>query len=149
MKKLNKFIKVFFVFFISLLLICIMFIISAPIINNYSANKVKKELCNIPLPSNTEIIESTSDAGKLSGCGNGMQYFGAILIKSDLSLKELKDYYSQYKKSVDIQTKQEISKVENKSLKFLNIIDPSENYYIVYSWGNGISPFNEFDIRGH
>ena len=146
MKKLNKCIKIFFV---SLLLICIIFIISIPIINNYSASKVKKELCNIPLPSNTEIIESISKAGKLVGNGNGMQYFGAILIKSNLSLQELKNYYSQYKKSVDIQAEQEINKIEHGVLKFSNRIDLSENYYIVYSWGNGISPFNEFDIRGH
>ncbi|MBQ8824665.1 MAG: hypothetical protein IJZ64_05465, partial [Ruminococcus sp.] len=110
MKKLNKCIKIFFV---SLLLICIIFIISIPIINNYSASKVKKELCNIPLPSNTEIIESISKAGKLVGNGNGMQYFGAILIKSNLSLQELKNYYSQYKKSVDIQAEQEINKIEH------------------------------------
>ena len=50
---------------------------------------MEKELCETPLPEKTELIESISRAGKLTGNGNGMQYFGAILIRSDLSLEEL------------------------------------------------------------
>lgn len=38
------------------------------------------------------MIESLSQAGKLTGNGNGMQYFGAILIRSELSLEELETY---------------------------------------------------------
>ena len=64
-------------------------VISIPLINNHTAYKVEKALCEIPLPEETELIESLSQAGKLMGNGNGMQYFGAILIRSDLSLEEL------------------------------------------------------------
>ena len=69
-------------------------VISIPLINNHTAYKVEKALCEIPLPEETELIESLSQAGKLTGNGNGMQYFGAILIRSDLSLEELDAYYS-------------------------------------------------------
>ena len=62
-------------------------VISIPLINNHTAYKVEKALCEIPLPEETELIESLSQAGKLTGNGNGMQYFGAILIRSDLSLE--------------------------------------------------------------
>ena len=76
-------------------------VISIPLINNHTAYKVEKTLCEIPLPEETELIESLSQAGKLTGNGNGMQYFGAILIRSDLSLEdseEIKDsgYYIVY-----------------------------------------------------
>ena len=64
-------------------------VISLPLINNHTAYKVEKALCEIPLPEETELIESLSLAGKLTGNGNGMQYFGAILIRSELSLEEL------------------------------------------------------------
>lgn len=47
-------------------------------------------------PENTEYIGSVCGAGKLIGCGNGMQYFGAILIKSELSREALEAYYSNY-----------------------------------------------------
>ena len=63
-------------------------VISISFINNNIAYKVEKELCETPLPEKTELIESISRAGKLTGNGNGMQYFGAILIQSELSLKE-------------------------------------------------------------
>ena len=69
-------------------------VISLPLINNHTAYKVEKALCEIPLPEETELIESLSQAGKLTGNGNGMQYFGAILIRSELSLEELDAYYS-------------------------------------------------------
>ena len=72
-------------------------VISIPLINNHTAYKVEKTLCEIPLPEETELIESLSQAGKLTGNGNGMQYFGAILIRSDLSLEELDAYYSGYR----------------------------------------------------
>ena len=67
-------------------------VISIPLINNHTAYKVEKPLCEIPLPEETELIESLSQAGKLTGNGNGMQYFGAILIRSELSLEELETY---------------------------------------------------------
>lgn len=72
-------------------------VISISFINNNIAYKVEKELCETPLPEKTELIESISRAGKLTGNGNGMQYFGAILIQSELSLKELDDYYSDHR----------------------------------------------------
>ena len=48
------------------------------------------ELVHFRLPKNTELIESIYKAGKLVGNGNGMQYFGVILIKSELPLLFLK-----------------------------------------------------------
>lgn len=47
-------------------------VISIPLINNHTAYKVEKALCEIPLPEETELIESLSQAGKLTGNGNGM-----------------------------------------------------------------------------
>lgn len=64
-------------------------VISIPLINNHTAYEVEKALCEIPLPEETEWIESLLQTGKLMGNGNGMQYFGAILIRSELSLEEL------------------------------------------------------------
>ena len=64
-------------------------VISIPLLNNYTAYKVERALCEIPLPEEAELIEPLSQAGKLTGNGNGMQYFGAILIRSDLYLEEL------------------------------------------------------------
>ena len=98
-------------------------VISLPLINNHTAYKVEKALCEIPLPEETELIESLSQAGKLTGNGNGMQYFGAILIRSELSLEELDAYYSDYRRNeweylVEIQKGQSIEVIDHETLQF-------------------------------
>ena len=128
-------------------------VISIPLINNHTAYKVEKKLCETPLPEKTELIESISRAGKLTGNGNGMQYFGAILIQSELSLKELDDYYSDYRSNeweylVKIQEGQSIEGIDHGTLQFAEEIK-DRGYYIVYSWGSGNSLLDELDIRGH
>ena len=128
-------------------------VISISFINNNIAYKVEKELCETPLPEKTELIESISRAGKLTGNGNGMQYFGAILIQSELSLKELDDYYSDYRSNeweclVETQEGQSIEVIDHETLQFSGEIKDS-GYYILYSWGNGNSLLEELDIRGH
>ena len=128
-------------------------VISISFINNNIAYKVEKALCETPLPEKTELIESISRAGKLTGNGNGMQYFGAILIQSELSLKELDDYYSDYRSNeweylVKIQEGQSIEGIDHGTLQFAEEIK-DRGYYIVYSWGSGNSLLDELDIRGH
>ncbi len=128
-------------------------LISAPIINNSIAKKTANELVDLPLPNSTEFIESIYKAGKLVGNGNGMQYFGAILIRSELSLDELKKYYlefadSEWKFIVENQIDTDVRIIEHAMLTFKTDID-GNNYYIVYSWGNNNTIFHEFDIRGH
>lgn len=127
--------------------------LSIPLINNYTAYKVEKALCEIPLPEETKLIESLSQAGKLTGNGNGMQYFGAILIRSELSLEELDAYYSDYRSNeweylVETQEGQPIEVIDHRRLQFTEEIKDS-GYYIVYSWGSGNSLLEELDIRGH
>ena len=137
---------------VAVLMVC-GFIIAIPIVNDNVAEKTAKELVKIPMPEGTEYIESKSRAGKLVGNGNGMQYFGAILIQSELSLEELQEYYSDYADSeweciVERQTDNEISVLEHGSLEFESEIT-GDKFFVVYSWGSNDSIFNEFDIRGH
>ena len=138
---------------ICLIVLILAAFVSVPVYNNYCAYNVEKMLCETPLPEQTELIEAISKAGKLTGNGNGMQYFGAILIKSELSLEELDAYYSGYRSNeweylVDIQEGQEIEVVDHSTLQFAEQIE-SKGYYIVYSWGDGNSLLKGIDIRGH
>ena len=128
-------------------------VISIPLLNNYTAYKVERALCEIPLPEEAELIESLSQAGKLTGNGNGMQYFGAILVRSDLSLEELDAYYSGYRSNeweclVETQEGKSIEVIDHETLQFSEEIKGS-GYYIVYSWGSRKSLLDELDIRGH
>lgn len=123
--------------------------------NDIIAKKIEVGIKNTKLPDNTEIIDSISIAGKLVGNGNGMQYFGAILIKTELSEFELNQHYKQYKnKKLDYnirkQTSDKIELIELGSYKFKKFEeDEKEKYYIIYSWGSNNNELLNLDIRGH
>jgi len=131
----------------------IILIIAVPITNNNVAKETAKRLVDTPLPEQTEYIESAYLAGKLVGNGNGMQYFGAILVKSELSLEELNEYYKDRAQNdwefiVAKQAGNNIAVIEHGELSFQSDI-VSDGYYIVYSWGNSNNIFSELDLRGH
>ncbi|MDO4168248.1 MAG: hypothetical protein Q4D32_12660 [Eubacteriales bacterium] len=125
----------------------------APIRNDSVSKKTADSLANLPLPEDTELIEKVYKTGKLVGNGNGTQYFEAILIKSSLSLEELKAYYSgfaehEWECAVENQEESRISLVEHGNLTFQTEMEGDE-YYIVYSWGSNQGIFHELDLRGH
>ena len=125
-------------------------LIAIPAVNNYSAYAVEKQLCGLSVPNQTERVESLSQAGKFVGNGNGMQYFGAILIRSELSMDELLVHYQTALPGAVVkkQTAQQIECIQHGSIRFETPI-AGDNYYIVYYFGSGIEPFSQLDIRGH
>ena len=137
---------------ICLIVLILAAFVSVPVYNNYCAYNVEKTLCETPLPEQTELIEAISQTGKLTGNGNGMQYFGAILIKSELSLEELDAYYSDYRSSeweylVEVQEGQSVEMIEHGGLQFSEALTDT-SYYLVYSWGSGHPLLRDLDIRG-
>lgn len=129
----------------------IAFVVSVPIVNNRSASKVEDMLLNIPLPADTVLVDSLSKAGKLVGNGNGMQYFGAILIKSNLSLEELIEYYTDHDQYLMVKKQDgaQIKFIEHENVCFEAEVNPQEGYYMVCLFGSGIAPFSQLDLRGH
>ena len=154
------------IIFLPLILIFLLiaaFVVS-PIINNIRLNRFAKQLESCPLPQKTEIVEKKKECGKLSGCGNGMDFFACILIKSDLSLSELNQYYcgKPFKPAKafskhDVQIK--IIEPKGKTLKSQFVERPTINfdslknkkdfskYYIVMIYDGGYSA--GFDLRGN
>ncbi len=150
------------------LLILLIIIFALPIIsyigivitNNTIADKIEKDLVAHQLPSNTELIDSLSIAGKLNGNGNGMQYMGAILVDSDLSEDELKEYYSSEFDYIEVR-KQETANIDfihPRNYSFNGFSETNkETYYSITCWdddrrekfGEFISELLDFDIRGH
>ena len=151
--KARGWIRVTMVFVAVLLLL---FAVVIPIINNAIALGIENELKDLPLPPDTERIESISKAGKLVGNGNGMQYFGAILIKSDLLPEELDAYYQPYRTGqfdclIAGQFDNRILAVEHGNLAFRHD-EYGVGYYIVYTLGNApdwLQGWLDTDLRGH
>lgn len=154
MKKTVRMITVFFVtFFLLAVFMFLALLIAASMVNDHKAKKTAGKLADLPLPDKTEYIEQVYKAGKLVGSGNGMQYFGAVLIKSELSVEELQEYYLRFATNdeecvVEPQVSAEIKIIEHEQLRFSTDI-LGDNYYMVYSWGNNPTIFHSFDIRGH
>lgn len=124
-----------------------------PVVNNISARQVANGLWKLPLPERTRRVEAVSRAGKLAGCGNGMDFLGVVLLESELTLEELDAYYEQFQENswtcqVARQEGQSVRMVEHGELAFKAPVT-GENYYILYTWGNGIELFAFFDLRGH
>lgn len=146
--------KVIKVIGIALVVLVVTMVISTPFVNNYSAAKIEKRLTALPLPEKTEYIESISKAGKMTGNGNGMQFLGAMLVQSELTLEELDAYYATYRENqwdciVEVQESPSLEFVEHGELSFVTDISPDEGCFVIYSWGNGIEPFQMLDIRGN
>ena len=148
---------------IGIIILFILLIIGLPLyivlMNNEIANRTTEELANIQLPENTQMVDTISIAGKVSGNGNGMQYFGAVLLKTDLSEEELDTYYQQYRgnSSKFLIKKQETEKIEviDKPGYYFQTFneEDKEKYYILYSYGSAdgifLEDLLELDLRGH
>ena len=146
--KVRRWIRVIMVFIAALL---IAFAAVIPIVNNAIALGVENQLKKLPLPPDTELIESTSRAAKIVGSGNGMQYFGAILVKSDLPYDALQAHYEQHDCVVQAQLSSEIEWANSNAPSFQHK-DYDGPYFIVYRWGSApawLRDLLDTDLRGH
>ena len=128
--------------------------------NNAIAKALEQALQTTPLPEDAILLDSVSIAGKLVGNGNGMQYMGSILIATDMSEEELKDFYGKTFENVQIR-KQEapaIDFIDRKGYSFeLFLQYPGSNQYSVTLWGSAkdagisgwIADLLDLDLRGH
>ncbi len=125
--------------------------VSITLVNDAAARHVEQELLELPLPAGAERLDSVAQAGKLSGNGNGMQYLGAILIRSDQGIPELESFYDAQATPDDLT----ISVAPGGSLDGLHKTpgflgeEAAPGTVIVSAWGDGPGWFfEEFDLRG-
>ena len=101
--------------------------------------------------SGTRVAITSSEYGKLNGNGNGINFFGAVLVKAEdpdvldalVSLNkdfELLDYYKQEKREIDLKYAQYAH------LSFENL---SPDYYVVWFYQSSHPHANLLDIKGH
>jgi hypothetical protein len=133
-----------------LIFLVVGFAVSIPLVNNQMAKNAEKQLLELPLPEKTTVADSLWAAGKFTGNGNGMQYFGAMLIKSELTLNELSAHYSQKLPNAVVkeQSTTRIACIELRELSFPTDVTDG-NYYIVYLFTDSGSPLLDLDLRGH
>ncbi len=152
-ERMRRIIRVLMVFLAVLLLFVA---VGIPLINNGVALGIENDLKDLPLPANTQLVESYSLAGRLAGNGNGMQYFGVILLQTELTEEELMQHYASYRTGlfdhiVVQQTGQRVEQVEHAEVVFSTQMS-DEGFYIVYTWGgvpDWAADWLNLDVRGH
>lgn len=120
-----------------------------PVANNAVALGIERELQAIPVPSRTELVESISASGRYT---DRMQYFGAILLKSELPIEEIAAHYPEC--GVDYQLDTPILAAGKSGdgeahLAFSTSVEGA-GYYIVYRWGSApawLRGILEMDVR--
>ncbi len=149
MQKVKKF---FVTFLVLVVLAAVGTLVAAIIVDNTTSSNIEEELKSIPLPKSTSIQASISRTGKLTGTGS-LQYYGALFLKSNLSLGELQLYYDQnYKGDLAIKVisfdsaPNEFGENFDKDLRF-GYHSSGKNYYILYAFAAGQEPFPMLDYR--
>ena len=107
------------------------------------------------MPENTELVDSLSLAGKYTGNGNGMQYLGTLLLKSELSREEIEAHYKERFEYIYVapQTGSEPEFIRGSGHHFKKFGNDG-NYYCVALWGGYIEndrlrEILDVDLRGH
>ena len=79
----------------------------SPIAGDKAAKNYLKEIKGIELPRNTEIVKEYAEYTYYgTDCE---QPFAGIIVRSDLSLEELDEYYAPYRASEEVREKKELS----------------------------------------
>ncbi|MBE6806615.1 MAG: hypothetical protein E7527_01185 [Ruminococcaceae bacterium] len=157
-KQKNKLRHVIRVFMVTMAVIMLFWGLVLPVINNAVAlgieNDLKEALVN---EQHLQVVDSISAAGRFFAFSNDMQYFGAVLVTSDLSEAELEAYfekslfYKKYNCSYEKQTSAKISlskTVRNMDLSFDRF--PESTCYMIYRWGQPsewVRPLLNTDLR--
>lgn len=138
--------KKFFLTLITLIVLgAIALVITTTVLNNKAAEDVERTLSSMKMPADTECVSSVFATGKLTSDAAGMQYFGAIMIKSSLPENTLKEYFKGYE--VKPQKENKIEVLDRANLSFDVIPYTGVSYYIVYGWGSCDFPLRNLDFR--
>ena len=128
--------------------------VSIPIVNDAAASDVEKRLTDLPVPKGAERIDSMSQAGRIVGNGNGMQYVGALLIRSGDGVAELQRFYGAQEATADLPiTVAPADGLEREGFHGAHgFLDRSgeRGTFVVYAWGKAPGAiFEDSDLRGH
>lgn len=152
MKKILKHTSIIILY---LLVVAAVFFV--PIGNNIILKRYTNKLKDFKLNATYEILAKDDECGKLIGCGNGMQYFSALLINSKMDLEwencELEGVFligandTSFDEFINGYDYGALCKTIKKKLKETANRD---NLYILYSFYNAPlnSIFND-DLRAH
>ena len=164
----------YFLIFIALFIpfMCILMFMYVPNIDDLYARNVMLTLKNAESPKDTEFVDMAYISGSLMGNGDGIDFLGAILVKSPLSEEELISYYKDNTGLSEVHAEKlkqngysagniylgvdgtisgyAVKGIDRGSLYFINTSEIKEDYYLIYAFKTDEYPFiSNFDLRGY
>ncbi len=103
-----------------------------------------------------EIVDSVSVCGKLVGNGNGMQFYGAVLVESD-SETDISEFVDSLDSEFEVvgYCFQTDSQIKTDALhghfypQYENFPKDGKTYYTIYYFNSNHKYSTDFDIRAH
>ena len=154
-KTKDRYRRIIRVIMIALAVVLLVMGLAVPVANNAVAMSIAREMEALPLPSDTTLIDSTSLSGRFGDTAGNVQYFAALLLKSDRSVEELRAHYAGYTDHslityrVEKQIGRDIVVLEDVDLSFREDV-AEEGYFIVYTLrtgGNALQWWLDMDVR--
>ena len=157
MSVVKKIFKVVLTLLVIIIIFITLFIVSFFVNHNYLISwKLTSDFKDIIIDnSQIEIIESKSVHGKLNGNGNGINYFGTVLVKTDSEeiLKKLLPLLDEeygtvgYMLQIDSNVNNEL--IEHVDLEYDKALVDGETYYSIYYFNISNDYSYPLDILGN
>ena len=152
--------NVFILAAVSLLIISVIAVGAVAYVHQYKNAAILQEMLDsfvetVSADSSEQIIESKSVYGKLNGNGNGIQYFGAVLVHKD-SIKDMDSLISRLDN--DFETvgyfEQDDNRINTKYLQHRNLcyesfIDKDSDFITIFFFNSKAENSDEGDVLGH
>ena len=151
----NRYRRVIRVLMIVIAAVLLLIGVAVPMINNAIAYGIEKELRALPLPEGTELVVSGSAAQRYSGTGSGIEYLGALLLRTDMTREELAAFYAPYVTALDTCTvvPADGRQVLGREVFSAKAEGAGDGYLVVYTlkdtYGLPLRSLLETDTRGH
>ena len=121
--------------------------------NDAAARSVADQLAALPVPPGAERVAVGAKAGKLVGNGNGMQYLGAMLIRSDAQPEQIVAFYEAREavgSGITVNQRADLGAYDDSVAADLVGASDRPDEYVVSVWGSSPSwVHEEMDLRGH
>lgn len=134
---------IIYVFIISILLCFFYFFFGGQILNDAKARQIEKDMSDMTLPADTELVEISSYVGNTSGTGNHIEIWAGILIHTDLDEDAVRGYFDGF---TVLAVPNDLKYLDYIYFQSLNENDTANGYYVI---GKYYDAFTQMDLRGH
>lgn len=134
---------IIYVFIISILLCLFYFFFGGQILNDAKARQIEKNLSDMALPTDMELVEVSSYVGNTSGTGNHIEIWAGILIRTDLDEDTVRGRFDGF---TVLAVPNDLKYLDYIQFQSLNENDTANGYYVI---GKYYDAFTQMDLRGH